>query len=114
MKSRTILVFLSLALMSACNAKLMDLTQTDVERGNTNYKGVTLESLNEGKNLYQQNCSECHNLKRPSSETIEKWNKLVPAMVKKLNAKMEKEVIDGRKQDLLLQYLVTASTAPKK
>ena len=114
MKSKAIMIIMAVALMSGCDAKLMDLTQKDADRGAAKFTGATLESLNEGKNLYKQNCNECHNLKRPSSQSIEKWNKLVPAMVKNLNKKMDKEVIDAKKQELLLQYLITACTASKK
>ncbi len=114
MKTKPILIAIAVVLLSACSAKLMDLTQTDAERGSAKFKGATLESLNQGKSVFQENCNECHGLKKPSSRTEERWNKIVPAMVKKLNLKMGKEVIDSKKQDLLLQYLVTMSDAPKK
>ena len=114
MKTKTIIISFVVLLLSACSAKLLDITQTDVDRGSLKFKGTTLESLNQGKSVFQENCNECHGLKKPASRTEEKWNKIVPAMVKKLNLKMGKEVIDSKKQDLLLQYLVTMSTAPKK
>ena len=114
MKTKTILISITVVLMSACSVKLMDLTQTDAERGSAKFKGATLETLNQGKSIFQENCNECHGLKRPSSRTEERWNKIVPTMVKKLNLKMGKEVIDAKKQELLLQYLVTMSIVPKK
>ena len=114
MRSKFILIVLSIAVFSACNAKLMELTQADAERGSAKFKEVTLARLNEGKNIYKQNCDECHRLKKPSSFQEDKWNKMVPVMVKKLNEKFRKEVVDAKGQELMLEYLVTMSGASKK
>ena len=113
MKTKTILISLSIVFLSACSAKLMTLTQSDADRGSAKFKGATLESLNEGKNIFQANCNRCHGLKNPASRTEDKWNTIVPVMVKKLNTKLGKEEIDAKKQELLLQYLVTMSKKPK-
>ena len=114
MKSKIVISVFALALLTACNAKLMELTQSDADRATTKFKGITLASLNEGKVNYQQNCDECHPLKRPSAKSEQKWNKVVPEMVIKLKKKMGKEVIDAKKHESLLQYLVTMCNAPKK
>lgn len=105
--------FCVLALVS-CSAKLLAPTQADADRGKAKYEGLTLASLNEGKELFQQNCSQCHGLKSPTSKTEEKWNKIVPIMVKKVNKKAGKEELDAAEEQLILKYLVTMSTAPGK
>ena len=114
MKSKIVLIGIAIAIISACSPKVVTLTQADADRGAAKFKGVTVESLNEGKAIFQQNCNECHGYKKPASRTEEKWNKIIPGMVAKLNQKMGKEVIDAQKQELLLQYVVTMSSASKK
>jgi cytochrome c5 len=107
------LSFCVLALVS-CSAKLLVPTQADADRGMTKYEGLSLTSLLEGKALFEQNCSKCHGLKSPTSRNEEKWNKIVPIMVKKVNKKAGKEELDAAEEQLILKYLVTMSTAPGK
>lgn len=106
-----ITMFAVAVLLSACGAtKLVIPSSADAERGSQKFPGVTVASLNEGKSLFEQNCGKCHGLKDPTKRDEEKWNSVVPRMVKKVNKKAGKEEIDSRKQQLLLQYLVTMST----
>lgn len=114
MKSKKMILIATIIFAAACSPKLMEVTQTDADRGAAKFKTVTVASLSEGKTIFTENCNECHGLKSPGSKSEEKWNKIVPEMVKKLNQKMGKEIIDSKKQELLLQYLVTMSTAGKK
>jgi len=111
---RKSIIVIGVLLISACSPKLIEVTQADADRGASKYSGLTLSALNEGKSLYTQNCAECHGLKKPNSRTEANWNSIVPIMVKKLNQKMGKEVVDSKKQEVLLQYLVTMANAPKK
>lgn len=109
-----LILSLCVFVLFSCSAKLLAPTQADAERGMTKYEGLTLASLNEGKALFEQNCSKCHGLKSPTSRNEEKWNKIVPIMVKKVNKKAGKEEIDAAEEQLILKYLVTMSTAPGK
>ena len=54
------------ALLTACSAKLIAPTQTDVDRVATTYPGYSLADLNQGKMLFGQTCSRCHPLKSPT------------------------------------------------
>lgn len=97
--------------LSACSAvKLVTPSDADAQRGSQKYPGLTLANLNEGKTLFEQNCAKCHGLKDPAKRDEEKWNSVVPRMVKKVNKKAGHEEVDPREQQLILQYLVTMST----
>ncbi len=90
-----------------------DTEQTQVARGAARYPGYTTDMLSEGKSLYEGNCGNCHGLYKPTSETPEKWAEIVPWMAKKTNKAAGSEILDATKQDLILKYLVTMTTAPK-
>jgi cytochrome c553 len=108
---KKIITSFSILLLCACSAKLALLTQADADRGSAKFSGSTLASLNEGKAHYEQYCGSCHGLKRPTSESEGEWNKIVPDMVKKANKKAGSEVVDTKKQELILHYVVTMSAA---
>lgn len=110
---KKIVIGFSILLFCACSAKVVMLSQADADRGAAKFPGATLTSLNEGKAHYEQYCKTCHALKKPTSEPEAEWNKIVPEMVKKTNKKAGSEVVDGKKQELILQYVVTMSTAKK-
>ena len=111
---KKILIICSIAVLSACSAKVIQLTQADADRMVQKFPGITFADLNEGKTLFEQKCNTCHNLKRPSSRNELQWNEIVPKMAEKANKKAGKEIIDGRTKDLILKYLVAMTTAPKK
>lgn len=108
---KKIIIGFSILVFCACSAKVAMLSQADADRGAVKFPGMTLASLNEGKAHYEQYCQSCHELKKPKSETEADWNKIVPGMVKKTNKKAGSEVVDSKKQELILQYVVTMSTA---
>lgn len=110
MKNKLAVIAVAVVL-SACGAvKLVTPSDADAQRGSQKYPGLSLGSLNEGKTLFEQNCGRCHGLKDPTKRDEEKWNAVVPRMVKKVNKKVGHEEIDARKQQMILQYLVTMST----
>ncbi|MBL7932770.1 MAG: hypothetical protein JNL60_12750 [Bacteroidia bacterium] len=110
MKNKIAVISLTIVL-SACGAvKLATPSDADAQRGSQKYPGLSLASLNEGKALFEQNCARCHGLKDPTKRDEEKWNAVVPRMVKKVNKKVGHEEIDPKEQQLILQYLVTMST----
>ncbi|MES2702045.1 MAG: cytochrome c [Bacteroidota bacterium] len=63
-----------------------------------------------GKADYEQYCSTCHGLKSPTSETPEKWHKIVPGMAARAQKKAGKVVIDEPTQQSILKYLVAMSS----
>lgn len=94
-------------------ARLIQPTQVDVDRVQTKYPGYTLADLNHGKELFEQNCGSCHRLRKPSSRTEEKWTKVVPKMVEKVNKKKKAEVLSAKDEDLILKYVLTMRDAKK-
>ena len=112
MKKSFILIFI--VILTACSsAKLLTPAQSDVDRVSAKYPGYTLAELNEGKAMFEQTCSRCHRLKDPASRNEDKWNKIVPQMIGKLNKKEGKVVVDDKQQAIILRYMVTMSSAPK-
>jgi mono/diheme cytochrome c family protein len=104
-----ILILATILFLASCSVQLMTPMQSDVDRVKTKFPDYTLAELNEGKALYEQNCGNCHGLKRPSSEPEAEWKEIVPEMVQKANRKGSK--IDTRQQELILKYVITMSNA---
>ncbi len=102
-------------IIAACNStKNVAAGQSDVERGAKLYPGYSLAKLNQGRILYEGNCGSCHGLYKSTDESAESWGMIVPRMVKKTNKKAGAQVINQDQETLILQYLVTMSTAPKQ
>jgi hypothetical protein len=112
MKNKIITTVSLLFLAGCASVQLLTPGQSDVERVKTKYPDYTLAELNQGKILYEENCGNCHSLKKPSSESEQEWNKIVPEMAKKADKKGIK--IDPKQQELILKYLITMSTAGNK
>lgn len=112
---KIIVSVLSIGLLVACSTtkstKSSVMSQTDVERGAKTFSGLTLDELNSGKLIYEENCGTCHGLKKPSSENADGWSHHVPEMVVLVNKKAGSEKIDAKKKDLILRYLITMSNA---
>ena len=99
--------------MMACSPKVATLSNTDVERANIKYPGTTLAMLKEGSDLNKQYCQSCHPMKSPTSRTEAEWEMIVPKMVVKVNKKAGSDVLDASKQQTILRFLITMSSAPK-
>ncbi len=114
MKKNFISLTAAVLFITACGStKLLVPTQSDAERATKKYSSASLASLNEGKTLFEQNCGQCHGLKNPAGRSEEKWNAVVPRMVKKVNKKAGTEKLGSKEQELILQYVVTMGSAPK-
>lgn len=86
--------------------------QTDADRVQGKFPGLTLEQLNQGKVLYEANCASCHHLENPSSEPEEEWRSIVPRMVLKAN-KRSINPITPESEELILRYLIAMGPAQK-
>jgi len=106
----------ALALAACGSTKLLTPTQSDADRGAQMFPNYTLAELNEGKTLFENNCGQCHGLKNPASRNEEKWRKVVPRMVGKVNKKAGHTVLDAKAQETLLRYVLTMrhAQAPKQ
>jgi cytochrome c5 len=111
MKKSIILILMTVS--AACTVKLIPPAQSDVDRVSAKYPGYSLAELNAGKALFEQTCNRCHRLKNPTSRNEAKWNEIVPTMIKKLNKKEGKVVIDDKQQESILRYIVTMNSARK-
>lgn len=111
MKKAHLIIIATLILAACGTTRLIQPTQADAERGAQKYSNLTLADLNQGKAIFEQNCSLCHGLKKPASRNEEQWNKIVPNMTAKVNKKKGAETIDSHSQDILLRYLITMSMA---
>jgi len=112
MKKATIILLF--AALTACTAiKLLTPTQTDADRGTQKFKGYTLVDLNQGKSLFETKCTVCHKAKNPASKSEDEWKEIVPKMAARSKNRGKGE-IDAQSQELILKYLITMSSAPKK
>jgi len=108
-------VLIGTMLLAACGTtKLIQPTQADAERGSQKFTNLTLAQLNQGKELFEQNCSLCHGLKKPESRNEDQWSKIVPNMAEKVNRKKGEGTLNNEKQEILLKYLVTMSNSQVK
>ena len=115
-------VILSLALIAAaCASRKAPSTQSaaptaeEVAKAHMNkvlasFPNYTIEQFNDGKMLYEKNCSTCHMLHNPRSKDESAWNEIVPNMAAKSNRKGMP--IDSTQQDLILKYVVALSKNP--
>ena len=78
------------------------MTEADGARAASKYPGASLATLQQGKTMYEENCSKCHGLKSPTAYNEEQWGKHVKRMAPKAR-------IDNATEELILQYVVTMS-----
>lgn len=83
-------------------------TQMDVDRVQKKFPGYTMQELNKGKSLYENNCGTCHSLKSPQAYSEKQWRKILPDMVEKANKKKKKKGKLNDTDELLIgKYLIT-------
>ena len=108
---KKIVIVISIAALAACGTvKVAQPTQADADFGATKFAGYTLAQLNKDKEMYEQNCSTCHNLKNPRSKKESQWKEIVPEMAMKAKKKAHgSEVINTGTQENILRYLTVMS-----
>lgn len=107
-------ISIAVLLLACSGAKVLVPSQTDADRAAQKNSTITLETLNQGKTIFEQNCNRCHGYKSPVSRSEEKWAKIIPRMVAKVNKKTKKETINPQQQELLLNYVITMGAANTK
>lgn len=111
---KKMILYSTLVFLLACSgAKLITVSQTDVDRGLSRFPGLTINDLNTGKSLYENNCGSCHKLKSPSSRSEKKWTRILENMVIKVNKKAGKQVLGESEKDILFKYLITMGPLKK-
>lgn len=91
---------------SCATYKLAEPTQADVERGQAKFPDITLQEIQKGKKLYENNCSLCHKLYNPNSLNEEKWKNILPPMVKKVNKKTGQTTLTPQDEEKILKYIL--------
>lgn len=110
---KKLLLILSILMLGACKpVQLVIPSQADVNRVSQKFPGITVDELNAGKSIFENNCDLCHHLKNPVRKNEKQWNRIVPKMVRRVNKKKMEDGIDSTSRVILLKYLVTMSTAP--
>lgn len=94
-------IILGLASLAACAPVVLKTpAQSDADKLSAKYPNTTLQELNEGKKLYEENCNRCHSLKKALSKSEATLVEEVPRMAKKAK-------VDDRSKDLILKYLLS-------
>jgi cytochrome c5 len=92
------------ASLFACSAALPTPNDAQLKSAQKLYPESSIESLNEGRRLYVQKCSGCHNLHLPQELEAARWQEEVHNMV---SSKGVVATEDETQQ--ILHYLVGAS-----
>ena len=101
---KSIFFLATIIFLAACASKkaVVSLSESDASRAAAKYPGASLATLQNGKMLYEEKCSNCHGLKNPTAYNEEQWGKHVKRMAPKAK-------IDKPTEELILQYVVTMS-----
>ena len=111
---KKLLMMISLLMLGACKpVQLVTPTQADVSRVSQKFPGITVDELNEGKSIFENNCDLCHRLKNPVKKNEKQWHRIVPKMVRRVNWIRKENGIDSTSKQILLKYLITMSSAPE-
>lgn len=83
---KIVIAFAALGLFAACQPKTAEIVEEDknveeVKVSTTLRPGTDVEMA--GMALYTNNCGKCHGLPVISEHSIERWNKVLPPMIKK-------------------------------
>lgn len=83
-------VVLSAAVLSACSSSKKTTSDTVKKTEEIPEHKYTAAELQEGKMLWESHCDRCHKLYLPESRTKEKWDRILPRMVKRSKLDAEK------------------------
>lgn len=75
----------------------------NIEKVKKDSPEYTVAMYNEGKILYGQKCTMCHDLPDPKYKTVAEWIPVIDKMVYMANQEMEN--ISKSQQDLIVKYL---------
>lgn len=97
---------LSVLLLVACGgAKVMSVSESDLTRIQANNPEASMAELQEGQSLFERYCQDCHAAAKSYGISKEAIDKVVPAMVNKVNKKAGAQAIDVPGKDKIIQYL---------
>jgi mono/diheme cytochrome c family protein len=104
---------LAAILFALCQAPLLSCasltpaapTEADARRAATQWPGVTIAQLQEGRSLYLSRCSGCHQPLDPSQIRPDDWPHKVAEMRDRAHLKPDEE-------SLIVRYLMTVASRP--
>src|SRR5512138_1891631 len=94
-----LIIALAIILVVACAAILPKPTEKEVAKGRILYKNLTLEELEQGRQIYINRCGSCHQLYVPSQVGRDVWHKQLDRMVTQFSK------LDSVKAGLVRKYI---------
>lgn len=76
-------LLLSITLVQCTSKKATSNDMSETEKVNDVKKNFTAAQMEEGKTVWQGSCGKCHKLPLPESYTVNKFDKVLPRMIKK-------------------------------
>jgi cytochrome c5 len=106
MSMKSITIFVVFAGLTACATMVPDPTPAQLEVAQNRWPSATLPELVEGRRIYINQCSGCHNLPPPSELTATEW----PAAIQEMGTEYAK--ISAAEIELITKYVVSARETP--
>lgn len=78
---KAIIILISIVLISCATVSPLRPTETNLPVMQQKVPGINLAEAQKGFKLYKFNCAGCHNLPRPDTYTINRWEKILPEML---------------------------------
>jgi len=93
--------------LTACATMVPEPTPAQLEIAQNRWPTATLAELTEGRRIFVNQCSGCHNLPPPSELTPAEW----PATIQEMGAEYAK--ISAADIELITKYVVSARETPE-
>ncbi len=107
-KITTILTIVaSIIILDSCSTTKKETVSLDIpEKSKHVYKDAnTISNFEQGKSIYEDQCSLCHEPKNIEDYSMAQWQEIVPDMVARVNKKMKSEEIDPTEEQILFNYI---------
>lgn len=91
----------ALVMASGC-AALVHPTEADARWAAKRTPGITLASLERGREIYVERCSGCHHLPLPESQPADRWEQVVDEMAARAQ-------LSGDDRELVVAFLASTS-----
>ncbi len=96
----TIFLFVGSWLIACSTIQHLQPVDADVVQANKYFPNTTLQELQQGYNLYNNNCSSCHRLYSPNEYNIQNWKSVLPRMF------IKSKITDNAQQLSITKYII--------
>ncbi len=103
---KIIVIFFVFAGLTACATMVPEPTPAQLEIAQNRWPAVTLAQLSQGRKIFVNQCSGCHNLPPPAELTPQEW----PATIQEMGAEYAK--LSQTDIELITKYVVSARETP--